>query len=203
MNEYAGLVHTEDQFTKSDDECPHPEYWHAPDSESAEWEVTRLVAAMACALRPALIVETGSHVGATAEAIGRTLKRASRGQLITIEIDKTLAERTQNRVSGLPVTVVRGSSLDYEPPGPVEFFWLDSDVGIRAEEVRHFLPWTTHRTVFGVHDTGPRHCVSKYLCGLVAEGIIQPPVYLPTPRGVCFFRLGFSAPTRAEVGCRR
>ena len=39
------------------------------------------------------------------------------------------------------------------------------------------------------HDTGPQHVVRGCLDRLVTAGTLPPPLYLPTPRGVCFARI--------------
>jgi hypothetical protein len=44
------------------------------------------------------------------------------------------------------------------------------------------------RTVVGFHDTGPQHPVRELLHPLEDEGLLAP-IYLPTPRGVCFARV--------------
>jgi hypothetical protein len=87
------------------------------------------------------------------------------------------------------VTVRIGSSLDYTPDAPVDFTWFDSLCHLRAEEFRRYLPHFSGRAVVGFHDTGPQHPVRGYLEELVADGILPPPLYLPTPRGVCFARV--------------
>ena len=77
----------ESRFTPSRKDCPHPERWHSPDSDSTEIEVSRLAAAFVEALRPDLVIETGSAFGQTAELIGQVLHTAGVGHLITFEVD--------------------------------------------------------------------------------------------------------------------
>lgn len=182
-------LRTENTWTAPRPDCPHPEHWHAPDAQGTEAEVTELVAAMVRALQPGLVVETGTHLGATAEAIGYALHRNGHGHLFTIEIDAQLAAQAMDRVAHLPVTVERMSSLTWVPPGPIDFAWLDSDAHRRQLEVRAYLPWMHDRTVVGIHDTGPQHPVRGLLQPLEDEGLLLSPLYLPTPRGVCFARV--------------
>jgi hypothetical protein len=135
------------------------------------------------------VVETGTAWGQTAEAIGRALVANGHGRLVTLESDRERAHFSAERCTGLPVTVRIGSSLDYTPDAPVDFTWFDSLCHLRAEEFRRYLPHFSGRAVVGFHDTGPQHPVRGYLEELVADGILPPPLYLPTPRGVCFARV--------------
>src|SRR3546814_6011385 len=102
----------ESRFTESRKDCPHPERWHSPDSDSTEIEVSRLVAAFVEALRPDLVIETGSAFGQTAELIGQVLFTAGVGHLITFEVDSARVAATADRVAGLPVQVAPQASLE-------------------------------------------------------------------------------------------
>src|SRR3546814_8504702 len=101
----------ESRFTESRKDCPHPERWHSPDSDSTEIEVSRLVATFVEALRPDLVIETGSAFGQTAALIGQVLHTAGVGHLITFEVDSARVAATADRVHGLPVTVSHEESL--------------------------------------------------------------------------------------------
>lgn len=177
---------SEARFTAPRGDCPHPERWHSADCDSAEFEVTALVAAFAGALRPDIAVETGSAWGQTSEAIGRALADAPVGKLYTLEPDAARAEAAEKRCVGLPVEVVQRSSMKWTPPGPVGFAWLDSRFELRVPEFRrlyrHFIPGA----IVGFHDTGPhRGQLRGQIEGLEADGMLLP-VHLPTPRGVTF-----------------
>lgn len=180
----------ESTWTPPRPDCPHPERWHSTDAFSTEDEVTALVAALVGALQPDVVVETGTFVGNTAAAIGAALKANGHGELFTVEIERDLAEQARARCAGLPVTVVHGSSLEFNPGRPVDFAWFDCDSYRRQGAFRQLLPWMHDRTVVGFHDTGPQHPVRGLLAPLEAEGLLVSPLYLPTPRGVCFARVG-------------
>lgn len=183
-----GELLRESVFTRPNDECPYPERWSAIDAYATEAEVTELVGAMVRALQPDFVIETGSWVGTTTQAIGEALVRNGHGELVSLELDPEKAGIAATRCAGLPVTVLNISSLDYVPMKPVDFAWLDSSTADRPREIRQYLPWMTARTVIGVHDTGPQHPVRALLAPLEAEGLLRP-LYLPTPRGVCFARI--------------
>lgn len=178
----------ESLFTAPRPDCPHPERWTAPDAHSTECEVTELVAAFVRALQPDYVVETGTCWGQTAEAIGRALQSNGQGQLITLEVEPAKVEASARRCAGLPVTVVEESSMNWLPEQPVDFAFFDSLTHLRPEEFRRYLPHMHPRTVVGFHDTGPHHPVRDLLRPLEDEGLITP-LYLPTPRGVCFARV--------------
>lgn len=182
-------IFPESTWTTPRVQCPNPERWHSTDSDSTEIEVTALVAAMVTALRPVYVIETGTSIGLTAFAIGEALLLQGYGQLDTLETDPDLARGAAVRCGGLRVNVVRGSSLDFTPRHPIDFAWFDSLVQIRHKEYLRFLPWMHDRTVVGFHDTGVQHPVRNLLQQhLINPGLITEPLFLPTPRGVCFAR---------------
>lgn len=147
------------------------------------------MAAFVRALQPETVLETGSAFGQTAEAIGRALAANGHGRLVTIEPDTHRAQATVDRCVGLPVLVRVCSSLDYVPEDALDFAWFDSLLELRPREFRRYLPFLSSRAVVGFHDTGPQHPVRQSLDPLVASGVLPPPLYLPTPRGVCFARI--------------
>lgn len=179
----------ESEFTGPMPECPHPDRWHAMDSESTEVEVTELVAAFVKALRPDHVLETGSSHGFTTAAIGAVLAEAGQGHLISLEVVPELVAEAQGRCQGLPVTVLRQSSMDYTPDGPLDFVWFDSLLHLRAKEFLRFYPFFHSRTVVGFHDTGPQHQPLRSHIETLANGGLLHPIFLPTPRGVSFGRV--------------
>ena len=174
----------ESSFSPASSFCPNPELWHAHDGMATEVEVLELVAAFVRATQPNLVIETGTHRGFGAEAIGYALHLNGHGRLVTIEMDPALVVEARDRVEGLPVTVVEGSSLEFVPSSPVDFAWFDSDTDIRVAEFRAFRPFMHDRTVVGFHDTHPRHLYRPQLDSLGIQLLD-----LPTPRGVTFGRV--------------
>jgi predicted O-methyltransferase YrrM len=164
--------------------------------DSTECEVTALVAAFVVALQPELVLETGTAFGQTAKAISRALLANGHGRLVTLETDPGRVTLSRARCAGLPVQVLEMSSLDYTPDAPVDFVWFDSLVELRPVELRRYLPYLSPRAVVGFHDTGPQHPLRHLLAPLEAEGLLVSPLYLPTPRGVCFARTGHRSEDR-------
>lgn len=189
----------ESRFTESRKDCPHPERWHSPDSDSTEIEVSRLVAAFVEALRPDLVVETGSAFGQTAELIGQVLFTAGVGHLVTFEIDPARVAATADRVAGLPVQVAPQASLDGIEMlrmngnlGTVGFAWLDSLFELRVAELEALRPLLTPNAIVGVHDCGePGSTKYNLFAGEVATAAQEmgfARISLPTPRGVTFLQ---------------
>lgn len=190
----------ESRFTPSRKDCPHPERWHSPDSDSTEIEVSRLAAAFVEALRPDLVIETGSAFGQTAELIGQVLHTAGVGHLITFEVDDARVAATAERVAGLPVKVAQEASLRGIEAlvqmrghhGTVGFAWLDSLFELRVPELRAIRPLLTPGAIVGIHDCGePGHTKYSLFAAEVAaaaEKMGFNRLSLPTPRGVTFLQ---------------
>lgn len=130
------------------------------------------------------MVETGSYLGHTSEAIGRALKAEGRGRLKTYEIHPERAAFVASRVSGLPVDVYAQDSRSFVLSGPgLDLLFVDSEYGARIEEIRLFKQFASPRCVIVAHDT----VVESYrraLEGLAKEGVTTPWILLPTPRGL-------------------
>jgi len=189
----------ESRFTDPRPDCRHPERWHSPDSDSTEIEVSRLAAAFVEALRPDLVIETGSAFGQTAELIGQVLLTAGVGHLVTFEVDEARVMHTTNRVHGLPVQVRPQPSLeglatlfDEGHAGRVGFAWLDSLFELRVPELRVLRPLLSPNAIVGVHDCGePGDTKYPGFAAEVAEAAEKlgfNRISLPTPRGCTFLQ---------------
>jgi predicted O-methyltransferase YrrM len=173
---------SEAQWTSPHPDCPHPERWHATDAQSTETEVTELVAAFVRALQPDYVVETGSCIGNTTEAIGRALQANGQGRLVSLETDPGRAAQAAARCDGLPVQVLKLPSLSFEPSEPIGFAFFDSLVHLRIRELERYRPWLPTGVIVGFHDTAPHH---GYGAALDNIDWIRP-IRLRTPRGVTF-----------------
>jgi predicted O-methyltransferase YrrM len=162
-----------------------PGYWHAPDPDSTEIEVTALVAAFVTALQPEYVVETGTAFGQTALAIGHALQANGHGRLDTIEPDPVRAAHCRDLLSALPVTLHEQTSLTFTPARRIDFAWFDSLIDLRVPEFHTYRQHMTAETIIGFHDCGPQHNLRPDVERLGTAGLIRP-IYLPTPRGVVF-----------------
>lgn len=191
----------ESRFTAARPDCPHPERWHSPDSDSTEIEVSRLVAAFVEALRPDLVIETGTAFGQTARLVGEALDTADAGLLITFEVDPFRVGYATDQCAGLPVQIVPQPSLegiqtlvdatDGNHP-KVGFAWLDSLFELRVPELRAIRPLLSRGAIVGIHDCGEPKA-TKYpgfsrQVADAAESLGFSRISLPTPRGVTFLQ---------------
>lgn len=179
------VIHRESAFTKPSERCPHPEHWTSQDSDSTENEVLELVAGFVRGLQPDYVIETGTAFGYGAKAIGEALRKNGHGELVTMEIDAGRVAHARSITTGLPVTVLHQASLDYTPTTEIGFAWFDSLFGLRVPEFMAFYPSMTNRTIVGFHDTADHHPLRPGIEELARQGYITP-IFLPTPRGVCF-----------------
>jgi predicted O-methyltransferase YrrM len=189
----------ESRFTDPRPDCPNPERWHSPDPDSTEIEVSRLVAAFVEALRPDLVVETGTAFGQTAELIGRVLDIAEEGSLVSFETDPARVAHSRARLRGLPVSVEEKPSLvgiqemiDTTPAGKVGFAWLDSLFELRVPELEAIRPLLSKGAIVGIHDCGePGATKYSEFATTVAAAATRMGfnrISLPTPRGVTFLQ---------------
>jgi predicted O-methyltransferase YrrM len=188
-----GAALPESRYTGPTANCPYPDRWHSTDDHSTEVEVSELVAAFVRALQPDLVFETGAAWGQTSELIGRALVANGQGFLVTTEPDAERADYTVARCEGLPVVVRQHGSLEWEPPGPIQFAFFDSLWELRISEFLHVRPFLKAGTVVCWHDTAPGHGQGTYPGGrdlrqeidTVLAGQVRT-IHLPTPRGVTF-----------------
>jgi predicted O-methyltransferase YrrM len=173
---------TEAKWTPVSEWCPNPEHWHAADWDSAETEVTELVAAFVRALQPDLVVETGTAWGQTAEAIGHALAANGHGRLVTFETDPERVIASRQRCTGLPVDVLEQESLSWTPDEPIGFAWFDSLLPLRLREFDRYLPAIAPGVVVGFHDTAPHHRIGDKIAAHPKLVTLN----LRTPRGVIF-----------------
>lgn len=183
------MTNLESRFTRPRPDCPHPEHWHSDDGDSTEHEVSALVAGFVTALQPEYVVETGTAFGQTTAAIGKALEDNGHGRLVSLEPNAQRAQFSRDRCEGLPVEILEVESMKFTPTEKIDFAWFDSLIHLRAAELRRFLPHMSARAVVGFHDTGPHHQTRNYIQELIREGLITNPLWLPTPRGVCFARV--------------
>lgn len=162
--------------------CRHPERYTAVDVHATEDQVITLVRAYITALQPDYVVETGTYLGHTAQAIGEALRENGHGHLDTVELDADLAERARERVAGLPVTVHTMRSRDFKPRAPIEFAWIDEVIMERNHSLAAYRRFFASGAVIGVHDTGSTFNTRKRLQRIDWLDF----QYLPTFRGVGF-----------------
>lgn len=179
---------TQPEYTSATPECPHPERWRMYDTMSAEVEVLDFLKELVTTVKPRLIVETGTFTALSTIKLAEGLRANGGGKLVTIEYDAKVFAKARERVeqSGVAqwVEMRNASSLETTVEGEIDLLFCDSDLAIREQEVRHFLPQMSARGLILMHDASSHYrVVREQAQRLAAEGLLSV-VFLPTPRGL-------------------
>ena len=176
------------EYHRATPECPHPERWSMLDSMTAEVEVLEFLRTLVTTIKPELVVETGTFSGISTLWIAEGLKANGRGRVITCEFDPKVYENARARIgaSGLAewIELRNESSLEMRVEGTIDLFYSDSDMPIREQEIRRFLPQISPFGVILMHDASSHlKMVREAALKLEWEGLISV-LLLPTPRGL-------------------
>jgi len=176
------------EYHRPTPECPHPERWHMFDSMTAEAEVLEFLRTVVTTIKPELVVETGTFSGISTLWIAEGLKANGCGRVVTCEFDPKVFESAKARIatSGLAqwIELRNQSSLDMKVEGTIDLFFSDSDLPIREQEIRRFLPQINPFGLILMHDASSHlKTVREAALELEREGLISV-VLLRTPRGL-------------------
>ena len=182
------------EYHRATPECPHPQRWSMIDSMTAEVEVLEFIATLVTTLKPRLVVETGSFLGVSTEWIARGLERngplydGSRAKVISCEFDPIVYAKAKVRLDASPLSpwieLRNQSSLQMQVDGTIDIFFSDSDLDIREDEVKRFLPQINPYGIILMHDASSHlKTVREAALKMESEGLISV-VLLPTPRGL-------------------
>lgn len=176
------------EYHRATPECPHPERWHMFDSMTAEAEVLEFLRSVVTTIKPDLVVETGTFSGISTLWIAEGLKSNGCGRVITCEFDPQVYENAKARIaaSGLSkwIELRNESSLEMKVEGTIDLFFSDSDMPIREQEIRRFLPQVNPYGLILMHDASSHlKIVREAALKLEQEGLISV-VLLRTPRGL-------------------
>jgi prolipoprotein diacylglyceryl transferase len=179
---------TQPEYTPATPECPHPERWRMYDTMSAEVEVLDFLKDLVKTMKPRLIVETGTFTALSTIKMAEGLRENGSGKLVTIEYDPKVFAKAKERVEGAGVAdwieMRNGSSLEARVDGTIDLLFSDSDLNIREQEVRHFLPQMASSGLILMHDANSHYkTVREQALRLEAEGLLSV-VFIPTPRGL-------------------
>ncbi len=176
------------EYHRATTECPEPERWRMYDSMTAEFEVLEFLRGLITTVKPKLVVETGTFSGVSTLWIAEGLKINGGGKVITCENDAAVFASARQRIeqSGLGewIEARNESSLEMVVEGTVDVLFSDSDLPLREQEVRKFLPQMTPHGLILMHDASSHlKVVREAALRLEQEGLISM-VFLPTPRGL-------------------
>ena len=176
------------EYHRATPECPHPERWHMYDSMTAEAEVLEFLRTMVTTLKPELIVETGSFLGVSTLWMAEGMRSNGFGKIISCEFDPVVFEKAKEKIaaSGLAdfIELRNESSLEMKVDGMIDILFSDSDMPIRAAEVKRYLPQIRSTGLILMHDASSHlKVVRDAAFALEAEGLVSC-IFLPTPRGL-------------------
>lgn len=176
------------EYHRATPECPNPERWSMIDSMTAELEVLEFLATLVTTIKPRLVVETGSFLGVSTEWIARGLQRNGFGKIISCEFDPVVYARAKDRLAASPlmpfIELRNQSSLDMTIDGTIDLFFSDSDMPIREQEVKRFLPQINPNGIILMHDASSHHKVVRDAARSMESEELLSVVFLPTPRGL-------------------
>ena len=176
------------EYHRATPECPRPERWRMYDSMTAEAEVLEFLRTLITTVKPELVVETGSFLGVSTLWIAEGLKANGFGKIVSCEFDPVVFEKAKEKVaaSGLAewIELRNESSLEMQVEGTIDLFFSDSDMPIREQEVKRFLPQIRSTGLILMHDASSHlKVVRDAAFRMEAEGLLSC-VFLPTPRGL-------------------
>jgi predicted O-methyltransferase YrrM len=176
------------EYHRATPECPHPERWHMYDSMTAEAEVLEFLRTLVTTIKPALIVETGSFLGVSTLWMAEGMRANGFGKIVSCEFDPVVFAKARERIasSGLAefIDLRNESSLEMHVEGTIDILFSDSDMPIRAAEVKRFLPQIRPTGLILMHDASSHlKTVRDAAFALEAEGLVSC-IFLPTPRGL-------------------
>jgi len=176
------------EYHRATPECPHPERWSMFDSMTAEIEVLEFLRTLVTTIKPNLVVETGTFMGVSTLWIAEALRMNGCGRIVTCEYDPKLYETAKDKFAASEfsdlIELRNESSLELEVDGTIDLFFSDSDMPIREQEVRWFLPQISPFGVILMHDASSHlKQVREAALKMERDGLISV-ILLPTPRGL-------------------
>jgi len=176
------------EYHRPTPECPQPHRWSMYDSMTAEVEVLEFLRTLVTTIKPSLVVETGSFLGASTLVIAEGLRMNGFGRIVSCESDSKVFAAAKEKIDASPlrdlVDLRNESSLEMNVDGTIDLFFSDSDMPIREQEVRRYLPQISSFGLILMHDASSHlKRVREAALKLESDGLISV-VLLPTPRGL-------------------
>jgi predicted O-methyltransferase YrrM len=182
----AGAVVPE--YHRPTPECPHPERWSMYDSMTAEVEVLEFLRTLVTTVKPCLVVETGTFLGVSTLVIADALRMNRFGRIVSCEYDPQVFAAAKEKIEASElrdlIDLRNESSLEMKVDGTIDLLFSDSDMPIREQEVRRYLPQISPFGLILMHDASSHlKQVREAALKLEREGLLSI-VLLPTPRGL-------------------
>jgi predicted O-methyltransferase YrrM len=169
-------------------ECPNPGQWKMVDSQTTELEVLDFLKVLVTTIKPSLILETGTFLGYGTIKLAEGVKANGFGRVITVEYDPVIYAKARERIeaAGLSdwVECRNESSLETQIDGTIDFYFSDSALAIREQEIRRLLPQVGKHGLIAIHDASSQfEVVREAALRMEHEGLLSV-VLLSTPRGL-------------------
>src|SRR5215470_9880068 len=176
------------EYHRPTPECPHPERWSMYDSMTAEVEVLEFLRTLVTTIKPNLVVETGTFMGVSTLWLAEALRLNGFGRIVSCEFDPKMFEAAKQKIDASEfrdlIDLRNESSLEMKVEGTIDLFFSDSDMPIREQEVKRFLPQINPNGIILMHDASSHHKVVRDAArSMENEGLLSV-VFLPTPRGL-------------------
>jgi predicted O-methyltransferase YrrM len=176
------------EYHRATPECPHPERWSMYDSMTAEVEVLEFLRTLVTTIKPNLVVETGTFLGVSTLWIAEAMRTNGFGRIISCEYDAKVFAAAKEKIDASKfrdlIDLRNESSLEMRVDGTIDLFFSDSDMPIREQEVRRYLPQISPFGLILMHDASSHlKQVREAALNLERDGLISV-VLLPTPRGL-------------------
>jgi predicted O-methyltransferase YrrM len=176
------------EYHRPTPECPHPQRWSMYDSMTAEVEVLEFLRTLVTTTKPNLVVETGTFMGVSTLWIAEALRLNGFGRIVSCEYDAKVFETAKQKIDASEfrdlIDLRNESSLEMRVEGTIDLFFSDSDMPIREQEVRRYLPQISPFGLILMHDASSHlKQVRDAALKLERDGLISV-VLLPTPRGL-------------------
>jgi predicted O-methyltransferase YrrM len=139
-------------------------------------------------IKPNLVVETGTFMGVSTLWIAEALRLNGFGRIVSCEYDPAVFATAKEKIEASEfrdvIDLRNESSLEMKVEGMIDLFFSDSDMPIREQEVRRYLPQISPFGLILMHDASSHlKQVRDAALKLEQEGLISV-VLLPTPRGL-------------------
>ncbi len=176
------------EYHRATAECPQPERWSMYDSMTAEVEVLEFLRTLVTTIKPKLIVETGSFLGVSTLWMAEGLESNGLGKIVSCEYDPVVFAKAKEKIAASPLSsrieLRNESSLEMKIDGTIDLFFSDSDLPIRALEIKRFLPQISPYGMILIHDASSHlKVVREAAFELEQQGLLSC-VFLSTPRGI-------------------
>ena len=133
-------------------------------------------------------METGTFMGVSTLWIAEALRLNGFGRIVSCEYDAKMFAAAQQKIDASEfrdlIDLRNESSLEMKVEGTIDLFFSDSDMPVREQEVRRFLPQISSFGIILMHDASSHlQHVREAALKLEREGLVSV-VLLPTPRGL-------------------